>query len=1075
MSAVSSSSLELAKQSRQLAASGQLEQALKKSLSALDGLSKEKNKNTLYIAYVLDDIAFLYYKLNKLDKAKSFAKRAFQTANKIDSGNKNKPLAIAHIAQNQGAIAYAGGDMELAHQRYQYSYNVYRSRLAEWENAIKVANSLFTLYMDMDRLDEADTLIEENLQRLEKRNNSSLLFDQYVNQIKLGIKSNNTLLIDEAQKNAKVLLSDVNPLSRLTFKELSGRVLIYQSRLPEAKETLQSIIDEALLVNDSVVRDSIHIANAYYYLGFIYIVQGKVIEAEPVVLESLNRFRKIVGSEHPVIGRVLHQLAIINKNIGRLEKSDQYYLRALAIFKKAFGEEHETLGATRLEYSLLLSHQGKFEKAKKQSTSSIELFKKKKSKVLQLGYAHSSLGFVQFDEGTFKESRASFKKAIKLIEKSRGKKSADLPPGLIKLSEIAIHFKQYAKAKRYIDRALMLLESMGAESPYGLIKALSVKADLMNKIGNDKEAKVLGDRYIALLQQRLSIHRNSIVNFALEEQREVRSLFKQYIDVNYPYYQSFNNGYSSSNGTEKNLANILFDDLFIAAQYPHMTGTASAINQMATRISTKGNQKGDQLASLLREREELVTQWAQGQEQSTQQLLGVTKPSTVSSEKAPSIDSLSNKIHELDKELSVKFPPFAELTNPKAVNYKTIQSVLKNDEAFLLQVTEESGTALFYIDKQEVLVKQSPLSRDDLSKRVNRIRHSMDLTRPDIKSYAKMPTYELDDAHYLYQKTLALFETELKNKKHIIAVLDRAMQNIPPAILVTEKPEIKSEVKNTSIDYRKVKFIGHKLAFSIFPAASSLVSLRKLESKSQARKAFIGIGDPDLKQQSSETRSFAFTMDTIAEQIFKYSNPNVLRAIFTPLPETKIELQVLSKTLSSPSNKLILGKEATETKVKSLPLKDYETVSFATHGLLAGEFKGLMEPALVLTPPERSSEVDNGLLMASEIANLELDAEWVLLSACNTAGPNGRLGAEGLSGLAKSFFYAGARSLLVSHWAIDSTSAAFITTRMMEATKNDAVGKAEALQQSMYQLAFENKPYFAHPAFWGAFVIVGDG
>jgi len=82
-------------------------------------------------------------------------------------------------------------------------------------------------------------------------------------------------------------------------------------------------------------------------------------------------------------------------------------------------------------------------------------------------------------------------------------------------------------------------------------------------------------------------------------------------------------------------------------------------------------------------------------------------------------------------------------------------------------------------------------------------------------------------------------------------------------------------------------------------------------------------------------------------------------------------------------------------------------LTFATHGLLAGDLKGLSEPALVLTPPKEGTELDDGLLTASEVAQLKLDADWVILSACNTAAPDGTPGAEGLSGLAKAFFYAG--------------------------------------------------------------------
>jgi CHAT domain-containing protein len=90
---------------------------------------------------------------------------------------------------------------------------------------------------------------------------------------------------------------------------------------------------------------------------------------------------------------------------------------------------------------------------------------------------------------------------------------------------------------------------------------------------------------------------------------------------------------------------------------------------------------------------------------------------------------------------------------------------------------------------------------------------------------------------------------------------------------------------------------------------------------------------------------------------------------------------------------------------------------FATHGTIAGEIEGASEPGLILTPPKAQSDVDDGYLSASEVAGLKLDAEWVILSACNTAA-GGFEKAEALSGLARAFFYAGARALLVSHWGV---------------------------------------------------------
>ena len=148
-------------------------------------------------------------------------------------------------------------------------------------------------------------------------------------------------------------------------------------------------------------------------------------------------------------------------------------------------------------------------------------------------------------------------------------------------------------------------------------------------------------------------------------------------------------------------------------------------------------------------------------------------------------------------------------------------------------------------------------------------------------------------------------------------------------------------------------------------------------------------------------------------------------------------------------------------------------VAFATHGLIAGELKGLSEPGLVFSPPVKGTDRDDGFLTASEVAQLKLNADWGILAACNTAAPDGTPGAEGLSGLAKAFFYAGTRSLLVSHWPVQSEAATALTTGMF---LTRTTGRSEALKRSM--MAFlepQEKPHLAHPAFWAPFSIVGEG
>src|SRR5207244_5038607 len=167
------------------------------------------------------------------------------------------------------------------------------------------------------------------------------------------------------------------------------------------------------------------------------------------------------------------------------------------------------------------------------------------------------------------------------------------------------------------------------------------------------------------------------------------------------------------------------------------------------------------------------------------------------------------------------------------------------------------------------------------------------------------------------------------------------------------------------------------------------------------------------------------------------------------LPDSADELRTIARNLGVPASDIHLGRDASETGVKRAPLADYRIVYFATHGLVAGDVKDLAEPSLALAIPREPSELDDGLLTASEVAQLKLNADWVVLSACNTIAGE-KPGAEALSGLARAFFYAGARTLLVSHWSVESRAATRLTTATFGHLKADpTIGRAGALRRAM--------------------------
>lgn len=191
----------------------------------------------------------------------------------------------------------------------------------------------------------------------------------------------------------------------------------------------------------------------------------------------------------------------------------------------------------------------------------------------------------------------------------------------------------------------------------------------------------------------------------------------------------------------------------------------------------------------------------------------------------------------------------------------------------------------------------------------------------------------------------------------------------------------------------------------------------------------------------------------------------------------------VARELGVPESDIRLGALATEKHIKAMSedgsLAKYRIVHFATHGALASEAPEILgaaaEPGLILTPPDEPTTEDDGYLSAPEIAGLKLDADWVILSACNTAA-GGAPGAETLSGMARAFFYAGARSLLVSHWAVDSESTVKLITKALGAMATDkSVGRAEAMRRSMLAMIEAGDPEHAHPSFWAPFVVVGEG
>lgn len=438
----------------------------------------------------------------------------------------------------------------------------------------------------------------------------------------------------------------------------------------------------------------------------------------------------------------------------------------------------------------------------------------------------------------------------------------------------------------------------------------------------------------------------------------------------------------------------------------------------------------------------------------------------------------------LRRELIERYPAYADLIAPKTIAPADIQKILNKDEATVAIYVAENVSYVWTITPTHSAFRTVALSRQQVDRQVAALRRAFDLSGENIHPF------DTGSALNLYTALLAPDEALWESAKLLNIVPHGALGQLPFAVLVT--------APSTSKNLAEQAWLLKKVGIAQQPSAGTLISLRgqgRIEAK---RAAFIGFGDPlfitlppgktagtrsvrnlsiaplrdDLPEKKSVTGS------TRAAETPPETDASALLRSFSqlpPLPDTSDELKEIGKTLgANPKTDLFFGKDATESKVKSSDLAAYRVVAFATHGLVPGDLRGLDQPSLAMANPALSNDGNNdGFLTMSEVLGLKLNADWVVLSACNTASGDGKSD-EAVSGLGRAFFFAGSRRLLVSYWPVETVSARLLTTELFkrQALHPDE-SKAEALRHSMLQLMARSNEY-SHPAFWAPFGLIGD-
>ena len=428
------------------------------------------------------------------------------------------------------------------------------------------------------------------------------------------------------------------------------------------------------------------------------------------------------------------------------------------------------------------------------------------------------------------------------------------------------------------------------------------------------------------------------------------------------------------------------------------------------------------------------------------------------------IDAAQKRGLELRGSLNARFPEYTTLAEGRSLVLDDLRNRLGEHEGVMSFLIGRDRSFVQLVRRDGVFIGQVNGGDAQLRDSVAALRRSLEIQGGSINEF------DLARSHQLYRDLFADIEPHLVGLDHLSFVPTGPLSSLPFALLVAKAP--------TSDRYEAAEWLSRRAAIAHAPSLQAFLTLRSTRPAKTPDRPLLAFGDPVLATPARGASAVTSTAFARIAGTCRQDAPmpaELLRALAS-LPDTASEVRNVARVLRAADDSLFLGARANEANLRGQDLSRYRVLYMATHGLLPGELKCQGEPGLVLTPPSAvaQSRAEDGLLEASEVAGLTLNADLVVLSACNTASGGSRFGGESLSGLSEAFFYAGARNMLISHWQVPSAATAELMSSLFASLGPTMAGSpADALRNA--QLSMMNKAATAHPFFWAAFVVMGDG
>lgn len=854
-------------------------------------------------------------------------------------------------------------------------------------------------------------------------------------------------------------------------------------------------------------------------LAALLVVIGDHAGARPLLERGLRIQEATLGPAHPRLAASLGNLAGLMRVTGDLAAARALHERALRITEDAFGADHPHVAGGLGHLASLLEAMGQGTEARALYERALAITERWLGPDhLDVATALNNLAVLLRGAGDPAAARPLLERALAISERRLGPAHPDVALGLNNLAVLLHTSRDLGAARPLYERALAIRERvLGPDHP-DVATSLANLGALEQATGDLTRARLLSERALSIWERALGPSHPDVAAGLrtvaalreatgdllaarpLRERARLIDLGAARTALELDDQAQRGLGTASRHGLRAYIALLArlaappapdpsaSLDAFVTVEQSRAGSVQAALARAAARAAA-GDPATATLArraqDLRRRRDALWTQ------------LAAERAEPPSPGSAARLAALRQAAAETDTALAgattrlfAAFPRYAELAAPEPIDLDGTARLLRPGEALLsLQSIEDRLLAWLVRPARAPVYRDIAMRKPELAALVSRVRSSLDQSgNPDLPAGRLLP-FDVDGAHALHARLLAPLAAELGGVRHLFIVPDEVLLPLPFAALLSraegEPHRTLADLHARGLsptpaqlaDYARLPWLARDLAITVLPSATSLRALRGLSPPpARGAEALIAFGDPVLAGRGRQRGG-----SMLAARGARVALGD-LRAL-ARLPGTRDELMAMARALGAdPGRALSLGPQATETEIRALNrsgrLGRARVLAFATHGLIGGELGGLSEPALVLTPPAIATEEDDGLLGLADILELQLThAEWVVLSACNTAAADGS--GEGLAGLVRAFFFAGAPALLVSHWSVeDRATAALMTEVFRRHAATPSLPRAEALRQGMVALlarAGGATAYFAHPFAWAAFFIAGDG